>query len=103
MWLVARVVAHHGKDDLARRQIAQALLRRDQFAVGREDRFDADQIEFRNPGGTKRQLERVELFAMLADTFCEEDALRKRPHLVSNLPIATCEPISSVFQTPDRE
>jgi len=27
---------------------------------------------------------------MLADTFCEKDALRKRPHLALNLPMACC-------------
>ena len=83
MRLVGRVIAHHRENDLPRRQILQAFLLAEQFAVGRENRFDADEIELGDSGGPQRELERSELLAMPPHAFGQKYPLRNRPHLFS--------------------
>src|SRR5580692_1932872 len=81
MRFVGRVIAHHGENDLPRRQILQAFLLAEQFAVWREDRFDAHEVELSDSCGAQGQLERSQLLAMPPHALGQKCPLRDRPHL----------------------
>src|SRR5271166_5305264 len=94
MRFVGRVVAHHGKNDLSRRQVLQAFLLAEQFAVGRENRLDAHEVELGDSRGTQRQLERSQLLAMPPYALGEKCPLRDRPHLFSPRSMAPVAPVN---------
>src|SRR5208282_936442 len=72
----------------------QAFLLAEQFAVGRENRFDAHEVELGDSRGTQRQLERSQLLAMPAHTLGQKCPLRGRAHLFSLHSIARVAAVS---------
>src|SRR5207249_10185534 len=65
----------HSKHHLARIQVLQPLRPRNQLALWRKNRRDADQILCGDAGISQRQLERSEALTMLADPLSEKNPL----------------------------
>jgi hypothetical protein len=82
MRFVGRVIAHHGKNDLPRRQVLQSFLLAEQFAVRRKNRFDADQVKLGDSRRAQRHFERSQLLAMSPYTFGQKRPFRDRSHFI---------------------
>src|SRR5260370_41452728 len=82
---IGGVVVHDGIDDLPWSQSLESVLNRDHFAAGRENRADPHQVELRDSGVAKRELERGKFFAMLPHTFGQKNCLPYRPHLPTSI------------------
>ena len=91
--LVSRVFRHYGKDDLTRVQKLQSLGARDQFALWRENRRDANQILGSDTGVTQRQLKRCKTFPVFADPLGEKDSLGD--HVLAQF---VCPPVALVSE-----
>jgi hypothetical protein len=60
--------------------VLQTLAAGNQFAVGREDRGDADDVARRNACVPQSELETREPFTMFTDAFGEKDFLSNERH-----------------------
>ena len=100
MRLTRRGLRHDHERDLAGLQPFGALGARQDPAVGREDARDAHQIAGGDARGAQRQLERRQLFAVLADTLREKHLLGdESDHFTLLMSQGTCmvnTPIASV-------
>jgi hypothetical protein len=74
------IFADDGKGDLTGPDVFQSFTARDQFAIGREDRGDANDVARRNSRIPKSELEAGEPFAMFSDAFGEENFLSDERH-----------------------
>src|SRR5260370_6031729 len=72
--------ADDGKSHLAGPDVFQAFAAGNQFAVGRGNRGDADNVTGGNSCVPERELETGEPFPMLTDAFGEEDLLGNERH-----------------------
>ena len=85
MRFVGGVVVHDGVNDLAGSQGLQSVLDRDDFASGRENRADSNEIELGDPRVAKRELEGCKFLAMPADALGQKNAFACWTHLLSTL------------------
>ena len=86
---------HDNERDLAGFETLHALAARQNAALRRKDAGDANEIARRDAGGTKRELERGQLFPVFPDALCKEHLLgnesdhahapcRKGPRMVNS-------------------
>jgi hypothetical protein len=74
------IFADDRERDLPELDVLQTLAARNQFAVGREDRGDADDVARRNACIPQSELETREPFTMFTDAFGEKDFLSNERH-----------------------
>jgi hypothetical protein len=72
VWLAGGRFRHDDEGDLTGLQPLDAFAARQDAAPRREDARHTDEVAGRNAGRTQRELERGELFAVLADTLGEK-------------------------------
>src|SRR5438876_185570 len=75
VWFVSGILGYDSKDHLTRIQVLQSLRTRNQLALWRKNRRDANQILCGDAGISQRQLERSEALTMLADPLSEKNPL----------------------------
>src|SRR5258707_12625780 len=85
MRFVGRVVVHDGIDDLPGSQGFETVLNRNNFASGRKNRADPDQVVLGDSGVAKCELEGGKFFAMLPHAFGQKYCLPNRPHQLSSI------------------
>jgi len=76
---------HHAEGDLARAQHADANLAIDEFAIGGQDRGDADQVLLLDIGVAQRKFEGGQPLPVDADAAGQEHALGERKHWPTSL------------------
>ena len=74
------VFADDRERDLPRPDVLQTFTAGDQFAIGREDRGDADDIACRDARVSEGELEARKPFTMFTDAFGEKYFLRNERH-----------------------
>jgi len=74
------ILADDGESDLPGLDVLQTFAAGNQFAVGRKDRRDADDVASRNARVSKGELEARKPFTMFTDAFGEEDFLSDERH-----------------------
>jgi hypothetical protein len=80
MRFLGGVFADNGESDLAGLDVLQAFAARNEFAVGRKDRRDANDVAGGDTCVAEGQLKAGKSFAMFADAFGEEDLLSDERH-----------------------
>src|ERR1700676_4626361 len=78
--LFGGILADDGESDLAGADVLQALAARNQFAIGRKDGGDADDVAGGNSRVAESELKTRKSFAMLTNALGEEDFLSDERH-----------------------
>src|ERR1700722_2419249 len=81
MWLPGLVLADYGESDLSRLEMLEHFTTRDQLAVRRKNRGDANDVARGNSGISERELEARKPLAMFSDALGEENFLRYERHV----------------------
>jgi hypothetical protein len=81
MRLASLVLADNGEGDLSRLEMLEPFTARDQLAVRRKNRGDANDVARGNSGISQRELEARKPLAMFSDSLGEENFLRYERHV----------------------
>src|ERR1700689_3397819 len=81
MRLSRLVLAYYGESDLSRLEMLEPLTARDQFAVRRENRGDANDVARGNSGVSEREFEARKPLMMFSDSLGEKNFLRDERHV----------------------
>src|ERR1700734_1672236 len=81
MRLARLVLANNGERDLSRFEMLEPFTARDQFAVRRKNRGDANDVARGDPGVSQRELEARKPLAMFSDSLGEENFLCDERHV----------------------
>src|SRR3984957_466727 len=81
MRLPRLVLADNGESDLSRLEMLEPFTARDQFAVRRKNRGDANDVARGNSGISEGELEARKPLAMFSDSLGEENFLRYERHV----------------------
>src|ERR1700722_2355205 len=81
MRLARLVLTDNGESDLTRLQMLEPFTARDQFAVRRKNRGDANDITRGDSGVSQRELEARKPLAMFSDSLGEKNFLRYERHV----------------------
>src|ERR1700723_1107209 len=81
MRLARLVLADNGESDLSRLEMLEPFTARDQLAVRRKNRGDANDVARGNPGVSQRELKARKPLAMFSDSLGEENFLRYERHV----------------------
>src|SRR5580700_5823699 len=81
MRLARLVLADYGEGDLPGLQVFEPFTARDQLAVRRKNRGDANDVARGNSGVSQRELEARKPFAMFSDSLGEKNLFRDERHV----------------------
>jgi hypothetical protein len=81
MRLARLVLADNGESDLSRLEMLEPLTARDQFAIRRKNRGDANDVARGNSSVSQRELEARKPLAMFSDSLGKENFLRYERHV----------------------
>src|SRR5579863_4790128 len=80
MRFLRRIFADNGESDLSRFDVLQTFAARNQFAVRREDRRNADDVARSDARISQSQLKARKPFPMFSDAFGKKNFLRDERH-----------------------